>query len=267
MIKSFFYFIKDIFIERKFIFRLAANDFKAKYSGSFLGIVWAFIQPLVSILVMWFVFQRGFKNPPVDDVPFILWFVPAYVSWIFFSDMLTSSSNCLYEYSYLVKKVKFRISVLPIMKILSSLFVHLFFIAFTFFIFLVYKFPLSVHSLQAFYYTAGLILFTLGLSWMLSALSVFFKDLSQLVNVFLQIGFWITPIFWDTENLEPWIVNILKTNPIYYIIRGYRDSFIYHVPFWERPGTTIYFWSVTIIMFVLGALIFKKLRPHFSDQL
>ena len=91
MVKSFLSFVKDIIRERKLIFELAKNDFKAKYAGSFLGVVWAFVQPLVTVLVMWFVFEKGFRSKPVDDVPFILWFVPAYIPWIFFSDMLAST--------------------------------------------------------------------------------------------------------------------------------------------------------------------------------
>ena len=102
---------------------------------------------------------------------------------------------------------------------------------------------------------------------MLSALAVFFKDIGQLVSMFLQIGFWITPIFWNSENVPLWIEKIIKLNPMYYIVRGYRDSFIYKVPFWERINTSIYFWVITIILLILGALVFKKLRPHFADEL
>ncbi|NSA02700.1 ABC-type polysaccharide/polyol phosphate export permease [Clostridium beijerinckii] len=119
-------FFKDLVKDRQFLFRLAVNDFKAKYSGSLFGVIWAFVQPLVTILVFWFVFEMGFKSAPIDDFPFILWFIPAYIPWIFFNDILISSSNCLYEYNYLVKKVKFRVSVLPIMKIVSAFFVHIF---------------------------------------------------------------------------------------------------------------------------------------------
>ena len=70
---------KGILEEPQLIFKLAKNDFKAKYSNSFLGITWAFIQPLITILVFWFVFQIGFKTAPVDNVPYILWFIPAYI--------------------------------------------------------------------------------------------------------------------------------------------------------------------------------------------
>ncbi|RQN10617.1 ABC transporter permease [Clostridium sp. LQ25] len=267
MSSGFFKSLLNIVKQREFIFRLSFNDFKAKYSGSILGIIWAFIQPLVSILVFWFVFEMGFKSVPIDDIPFILWFIPAYIPWIFFNDILMSASNCLYEYNYLVKKVKFDVVILPIIKIISALFVHMFFIVFIYFIYLLYGYKINIYYLQSFYYTFALIVFSIGLSWLLSALAVFFKDIGQLVSMFLQIGFWITPIFWNSENVPLWIEKIIKLNPMYYIVRGYRDSFIYRVPFWERINTSIYFWVITILLLILGALVFKKLRPHFADEL
>lgn len=260
-------FLKDLFKEKKFLWRLAINDFKARYSGSFFGIIWAFIQPMVTIFVMWFVFEKGFKSMPVKGTPFILWFIPAYIPWIFFSDMVLSSTNCLYEYNYLVKKVKFRVSVIPLMKICSALFVHIFFIVFIFIMYLIYQMPLTTYAVQAFYYSGALIVFSLGLSWLLSALSVFFKDLFQLINVFLQIGFWVTPIFWNPDTMAPWVNKVLMVNPVYYVIYGYRDSFINHVPFWHHLGITIYFWVFTGFLFIAGAFTFKKLRPHFADEL
>lgn len=264
MFREFFY---GIVKERKFLWRLAVNDFKARYAGSLLGIIWAFIQPLVTILVFWFVFEMGFKSAPIDDFPFILWFIPAYIPWIFFNDVVVASSNCLYEYNYLVKKVKFEVSILPIVKIISSLFVHVFFVIFIFAMFLIYGYDVKLCFFQSIYYTLALIIFSIGLSWMLSALSVFFKDITQLVALVLQIGFWITPIFWNPEGMQPWVEKILKLNPLYYIVRGYRDSFIYNVPFWNRINTSIYFWAATIILFIGGITIFKKLRPHFADEL
>ena len=92
MIKQIYWFIKDIVTNKKMLFALAKNDLKAKFAASFLGVIWAFIQPLVTILVFWVVFQLGFRNPPVDDVPFILWFIPAYLVWTFFTESLLAST-------------------------------------------------------------------------------------------------------------------------------------------------------------------------------
>ena len=114
------------------LIQLSRNDIKAKYANSLLGIVWAFAMPLVTILVFWYVFHLGFKNLPVGNAPYILWFSAAYVPWIFFVDLTTFGCNSLVEYSFLVKKIKFNIQYIPIVKTLSALFVHVFFVIFLF---------------------------------------------------------------------------------------------------------------------------------------
>ena len=113
------------------IWNLARNDFKTKYAGSYLGIIWAFINPVITILIYWFVFQYGLKaGSPIKDTSFIYWLMSGLIPWFFFQDALINSTNCMLEYSYLVKKVVFKISVLPIIKIISSIFVHWAFIIF-----------------------------------------------------------------------------------------------------------------------------------------
>ena len=81
---GFWTFLKDIIKDRSILWSLAKNDFKARFAASLLGGFWAFAQPLVTLLVFWFVFQAGFKNPPVSNVPFIVWLTPAYLVWAFF---------------------------------------------------------------------------------------------------------------------------------------------------------------------------------------
>lgn len=103
----------ELYQNRKLVLSLAKNDFKTKYAGSYLGIVWAFIQPIVTILVYWFVFSVGLKAGTVSDYPFVLYLVSGIVPWFFFQDALNGGTNALIEYNYLVKKVVFKISILP----------------------------------------------------------------------------------------------------------------------------------------------------------
>lgn len=265
--KSFVRFLTDIVHDRSVLWGLAKNDVRAKFAASFLGSVWAFIQPLITLLVLWFVFQVGFRNPPVSDVPFMVWYAPAYLVWSFFSEALTSGTNCLIEYSYLVKKVNFRVSIIPLVKILSSALIHVFFIIFIFFLLLVYKIPFSIYNLQVIYYFLCTIFMLVGLCWLLSAIAPFLKDTSNMVNVLIQIGFWMTPILWSADGMNPWIVRVLKLNPMFYICQGYRDSFIDHVWFWERGLISLYFFAFSCLIFVVGAYLFHKLRPQFADVL
>lgn len=217
--------------------------------------------------MFWFVFQVGFKNQPVDDFPFILWLICGVLPWFYFSDAIQGSSGCILEYNYLVKKVVFRVSVLPIVKILSALFVHLFFVVFIFIMFKIYGYSVSVYNFQFLYYLFALVIYLLGLSWITSAILPFFRDLKEIISIFLQFGFWLTPIFWSYKNLPLKFSKVIKLNPMFYIVEGYRDSFINHVWFWERYNQTLYFWVVVAIYLILGAYIFRKLKDHFSDVL
>ncbi|MEJ8553405.1 ABC transporter permease [Tepidibacter sp. Z1-5] len=266
-LKEFICFLKDILLSRRLIFELSKNDFKVKYAGSYLGIIWAFVQPIITILVFWFVFQVGFKSAPVQDFPFILWLICGMVPWFFFSEALNNATGSLIAYSYLVKKVVFRVSILPIVKIISSLFVHIFFIVFIFIMFFLYGYEPSIYNIQVVYYSFAMTVLLLGLSWITSSIIVFLKDTSEIVAIILQFGFWLTPIFWSYKTLPIKYAKIFKLNPMYYIVEGYRDTFINHVWFWERYNQTFYFWVVTFILFMCGALLFRKLRPHFSDVL
>jgi ABC-type polysaccharide/polyol phosphate export permease len=254
-------------VNHELLTKLVVNDFKVRYVNSYLGAIWAFIQPTVTIFVFWFVFQVGFKSPPVQDVPFILWLMCGIIPWFYYSDVLNTSTNCLREYSYLVNKVVFRVSLLPIVKILSALIVHIFFIGVIFLFFFGYGYGWSMYYIQIVYYIFALVILLTGLSWLTSAVNVFIKDMSSLIGVLLQVGFWITPIFWDFNLIQDNMKPIFYINPMFYIVQGFRDTFIDKVWFWERLGLTGYFWSVTIVFFILGAVVFRKLRPHFSDVL
>ena len=183
----------DIYKNRRLVAKLAKNDFKTRYAGSYLGIVWAFIQPVITILVYWFVFSVGFRSGTGDlGVPFVLYLVAGIVPWFFFQDALIGGTNSLLEYNYLVKKVVFNISVLPVVKIISAMFVHAFFVLFTIILYAAYgKFP-DFYYLQIIYYSVCVFILVLGLSYATSAIVIFFRDLTQIINIVLQVGVWLT---------------------------------------------------------------------------
>ena len=163
----------------------------------------------------------------------------------------------------------FKISVLPTVKAVSNLFVHIFFVCFMLVIYLIYGYYPDLYWLQLIYYSGCMFVFLLGLIYLNSAIVVFFRDLSQLVNVILQIWIWATPIMWniDTMNLNGKLLSVFKLNPMYYIINGYRDSMLNKVWFWEHPKLTILFWVVTVLVFGFGVRIFRRLKVHFADVL
>ncbi|WP_063847476.1 ABC transporter permease [Bacillus sp. FJAT-28004] len=261
-------FYVDIFSNRRLIFNLAKNDFKTKYAGSYLGFMWGYVQPIVTILVYWFVFQVGLKVMPADEnIPFAIWFISGLIPWFFFADSLSNATNSFIEYSFLVKKVVFKISILPIVKILSSLFVHCVFLIFLYIVYLSYGNSFHVYNIQLIYYSFCTILLVVGISYFTSAIVVFFKDLGQIISIIIQVGMWLTPIMWSEKIISDRYNWIFKINPMYYVVQGYRDSLFYKAWFYENIYLTLWFWFFTIMMFLLGVFIFKKLKPHFADVL
>lgn len=260
-------FIRDLLHERKVIWQLAKNDCKARFAASGLGMTWAFLQPLLNILVIWFVFQVGFKSIPVENVPFIVWYIPAFLSWNFFSESVSQSTNSLLEYSYLLKKVNFKVIIIPLIKVVSAAIVHMAFILFIILVNLFYGRMPTIYFLQMLYYFWCAFCLSASIGWLLSAIAVFIKDISNLIAVILQIGFWMTPLFWDPSSMTPVVHMLLKFNPMYYVCVGYRESIVSSIPFWQHPLQTLYFWALVLIIFCLGSRLFVKLKPHFDDVL
>ncbi|MBE5940060.1 MAG: ABC transporter permease [Lachnospiraceae bacterium] len=255
----------DIIKNYKLIMNLAINDFKNRYASSNLGAIWNFVQPIVTVMIYVFVFQYGFKAVPVSDVPYVLWLVAGIIPWFFFSEAILGATNSLLEYTYLVKKVVFKIDILPMVKIVAAIFVHGFFIFVGLLLYFINGERFNLHIIQIIYYSVCTVVLVVGISYFTSAVVVFFRDLGQIVNVILQFGMWLTPIMWQIEILPGKLQQLMKLNPMYYITNGYRDAFYNDVWFFEKPMQTIYFWVLVIAVYFIGTTVFKKLEKHFAD--
>jgi len=260
-------YFRQLYNNRRLIFSFSKKDFGSKYLGSYLGIIWAFIQPTIMILIYWFVFQIGFRSVPIGDIPFILWLLSGMIPWLYISESISVGTSAVTDNAHLVKKVVFPVEILPVVRLISSTFIHLFFAAVLLIIFLLYGFGFSAYYLQYFYYFFASVVLSLGITFITSSLTVFIKDVGQFVNMFLQFGFWLTPIFWSFDVVPDKYQFLFKLNPIFYIVDGYRQSFIYKTWFWERPLYSLYFWCVACILLVLGVIVFKKVKKHFADVL
>ena len=267
-IKEFYRFLKHITGSRKLLLTLAYTDFKEQYLGSYLGIFWAILRPALFIAVIWFIFGIGFKaKPTTDGTPFILWLLCGFIPWFFFAEAVNKSMNAIVSNAYLVKKVAFRVSILPLVKILSSLYIHLVFILILLSVFILYGYVPNIYWLQIPYFMLCTIMLVLGLGWLTSALKVFIKDVSEIIGVVIQFGFWLTPIFWSIDIIPEKYQPLIKLNPMFYIIDGYRNTLINNTWLWQNGNVTAYFLITTSIILVTGAITFKRLRPHFGDVL
>lgn len=259
--------LAEIINQKPLIASLAKREIATQYAGSLLGILWAFIHPLTMILVFWFIFSVGFRVKPLNDVPFVVWLTAGMAPWFYFAGIINGSASVVVGHANLVKKTLFPSEILPVVKIISHLVTHGFFALLLLFLIVVHGLEISIYYFQACYYLVCLWVLSLGISWAISAINVFIRDVTHLVAVVIQVGFWATPIFWDINMMPPNVQIILKLNPVYYIVQGYRDSFITFIPFWHHPYQTVYFWTFSLLVLVVGARIFMKMKPQFADVL
>lgn len=262
----------ELFHSRKLIKRLSVNDFKKRYAGSYMGIVWALAQPVITVVMYYIIFDVVFQSraQAVSDgieVPYVLMLTAGLVPWFFFSEALTNGTTSLLEYNYLVKKVLFKISILPIIKIIAAMFIHVFFICVLLLIACVYGYYPSVYWIQILYYMACEFILVLSLSYATSAIVVFFRDLLQIINIGLQLFQWFTPILWNINIVPDRFKWIFKLNPMAYIVEGYRNAIYGDTWFFEHFYSSTYFWLFVVATFCIGTLIFKRSKPHFADVL
>lgn len=251
------------------VFRLTQRDLKNRYAGSFFGVFWAVIQPLMMMLILWFVFTYGLKaHDASGDVPFVSWFFAANTAWIFLADGVNAATNAILEYTFLVKKIRFQVRLLTIIKLLSATFLHFVFLALLSLVLLANGHRPTLYWLQVFYYLPGAFLLLLGVTWVSASLQVFSRDVGQLISIGLQFTFWMTPIIWNWRSLPAAWQKWLCLNPVFYLTEGYRNSFVYgHSIADQGLLAGACFWSVTLTLLLLGHLVFTRLRPHFGDVL
>ena len=259
----------ELYQSRFLIWKLARYDFKTRYAGSYMGAVWAMVQPVVTVGMYYIVFDKimGNTGRGPEDAPFVLFLTAGLVPWFYFTEALNNGTNAMLEYNYLVKKVVFKISILPIIKIIAATFIHIFFVAVLLVVAAMYGYYPSVYTIQLVYYSFCLFVFVLALCYTTCSIVVFFKDLTQIINIALQIGMWATPILWDIRAVSPQWAFFLKINPLVYIVNGYRSAIYEKEWFFQDFFSTMYFWIATVVLFGIGAAVFKRLKVHFADVL
>ena len=243
---------------------LTKRDFKVKYSANLFGLTWAIIEPLAMMAILWFVFTylRAGKS---TTVPYSLFLLSGIIAYDFFNKSINSTVKSIKTYSFLIQKVNFRIAVIPIVKIFAEIFIHLIVILIVIIIMLASHVGFSFYWFQIFYYLFASIMLLIGVSWATSSIALFFPDINYIITITMRLAFFFTPIFWTADRIPKHYMTIIRLNPLYYIVTGYRDSLLFHKGFWERPTDALIYWGVTVAFMIIGVSVFRRLRPHFAD--
>ncbi len=249
------------------IIALTKTDLVKTYRGAALGWLWAIIKPMVTIFVYWFAFSIGLRmSSDVNGYPYFLWLLAGIIPWFYLSDMITTGASCMFKNSYLVTKMKFPVSIIPTFNNLSKLFVNLILVLITIVIFMVMGYMPTIYLLQLPIYIIFMFILMNAWSYFSSFISAMSKDFFNLVKASIAPVFWLSAILWNVDTIDiPWLKELLKLNPVTYIVNGFRNCFINQKWFFEDLYTTIAFVIILLIISLLGLWSYEKLRKEIPD--
>lgn len=254
--------LKEIYKFKNLVYNLVSRDLKVKYKGSILGFFWSLLNPLIMLIVYTVAFKYIIRIR-VENFP--LFFLCGFLPWTFLSLSLSMAVSSIKDNANLVKKVYFPREILPLSIVLSNLvqflltFVILIPALFLFKIQL--GFPLLFLPLLIIFHIA----FTLGLAYILSALYVFFSDVRHLLEIFLQIWFWLTPIIYPVNFVPERFQSLYRLNPAVLFVESYRNSLLYNK--WISFSELILLFLIGFVFLILGHLVFNRYNKKFAEEI
>ena len=264
--RAFVYPLRTIMRHHSLIRSMVRRDIVGRYRGSYGGLTWTVIQPLLMMLTYYFVFgvvmqiRFGEDGRPSN---FVLYFLAGMLPWMAFSEAVGRAPTTVYEHGNFVRKLLFPVETLPVNLVLAGLLSEAFGVA----IFLVglgvlgYALPATALYLPLI--LVPQFLFTLGVSWFMAALGVFFRDLGQINAFLMTVWFFTTPICYDKGALPQNWLWLFEKNPMYILVESYRAIFLEaSAPAWAPLAALT---AASAVVFVLGHAWFYKLKGSFAD--
>lgn len=267
MFKSIKYVIKENYSNLYRIYSISKYELLADMRDTKLGLFWNFASPAINLLTYWFVFGIVMERKAVDGIPFFNWMLAGMVVWFFVRPCIVDGCNAIFSHAKVISKMKFPVSVLPATVVLKELFNHLCLMIVLFVIFMFQGYTPNIHWLGLIYYCFCAIAFSLSVTMVLSVLNMIARDTKKFVSSMMRLLLYLTPILWPLSRFDsiPLLTTIMKINPIYYIVCGYRDCFFYHQGFLAYQNQAICFWIITIALFAFGSVLMYKFKAKFAD--
>jgi lipopolysaccharide transport system permease protein len=269
-----FHNLVRLFRYRGLIQSLVARELKARYRGSVLGFFWSFINPLLLLLVYSFVFT--FVMPRGDDPrldPYALFMFCGILPWTWFSSSLSESAGVLISGGNLIKKVLFPAEILPIVSVLANM-VHFFFgLPILAGFLLYYQRPLHLGELAIFPLAVLVqLVLTMGFALILSALTVHFRDIRDILSNLLTFWFFATPIIYpyfifnDPKTGQTlWQGEAIKLNPFTHLAVTYQEILFFEGPVGHLPWLLL-LGAISVVFFLFGYFVFDRLRDTFAEE-
>lgn len=252
------------------IYSIAKYELLADMRDSKFGIFWNFASPAIQVLTYWLVFGIAWSKKPVAGVDYLPWLVVGYAAWWYIQPCIQNGCSAVFAKTSVITKMKFPVSVLPATVCAKELFNHLCMLVIAFVTLLVCGYGPNIYWFGLIYYGISAVAFTEAVSLILSVLTMLWRDVRKLVISLMRMLMYFSPVIWECHfgPNAPFhnVLNIvMKMNPVYYIVNGYRESVFYRKAFWEHPAQTVYFWCFVLVLFVAGCMLMYKFKKKFID--
>src|SRR5699024_2030144 len=265
-------YILDILREQKkhlsLILKMARYDTKSQFQMHYLGIVWPFLMPIIQVGVYWFIFGVGIRSrAPIGDTPFSVWLIAGLVPWFFITSSIIQVANSVYAKVSIVSRMKFPVSVLPSVSIASNGFNFIIMLLVGQIVMIINGVYPTLQIIQLVYYIFATLALVFSLALLFSTLSTVVRDFQNILQSAMRLLFFLTPILWDPSRLSDFYHNLLKLNPFYYLINGFRESFLSEGWFFYNITYGMYFWIFVGTTLLLGSYLHMKFRDRFIDYI
>lgn len=264
--KAFIYPVRGVWRHRKLIVSMVKRDILSRYRGSIGGAVWTFLNPLLLMLTYFFVFgivMQARFGADTSRTGYVLYFLAGMLPWLAFVEAVGRSPQVIVEHRNFVKKLVFPVETLPVNLVLSGIVTEAIALVIFVVFLLVARGGIPATALWLPAVVIPQMLFTVGLCWILAALGVFLRDLTQIAQFLLTLWFFLTPILYSEANLPPLAAQIMQWNPVVVLVHGYRAIFLDGQP--PAFGTLALFTLAAGALAVLGHAWFYRLRKSFAD--
>ena len=263
------YVLKENFQNMYRIYSVAKYELLAEIHESKLGLFWNFANPAIQVLTYWFLFGLVLNRKAIDGIPFIVWMLGGMIVWFLISPCITDGCNAIYKKSDVITKMKFPVSILPMTVILKKVFDNFCLFLILIVVFACFGYYPTVYWFGLIYYLLCAVVFAFSLSLTTSVLNMLARDTRKLIMACMRMLLYLTPILWDLSRFDsvPWLSTVIKCNPIYYLVQGYRDCFFYHRGILAYSWSMRWFWGITLFLFLIGSYMMYKFKTRFIDML
>lgn len=270
MIRYFNYLFQmtsDICSSLQRIYALAVFEYRLKTKGMILGQVWKILNPVIQIGVYWLVFGLGIRSgDPIDGVPYVVWLTCGLTPWRIMNQSILSSASSIYSKASMLTRANIPTCLVPLSIVTSEAMDGVWMIILLLVIFLGNGCALTFSALSLLYYFVCMIIFSGVCSLITSVLVMLARDFQKLIQAVMRMCFFLSPVFWKPGYTLPEIFLFFDAcNPFAYVIRGFRNSLLYNIPFWSDLRGMAIFWAITIAFYLIGAGFQSKLRKNLLD--